>query len=180
LLSVKETTTDAEGFVNSVNRVINGALVARKPENVWLIQIRNYFSPKWLGFSGKALGAIGTWQDKLTVPPFVPNRVLDQRRFTRSAGSYLPVPEAPPIHTNRSSSNNLGNRIERLGPHPMLCWYSSNSVANQRGALMVYSVNEEAPNAWYVTLSQSAGWAPTVLHGISGSEYESLANAKGE
>lgn len=66
---------DAHDFVALVEQSVNGILRQNAPLSLVLIKVDNWFGPMWLGFSGKILGAIGVWQPKLTIPPFVPNRI---------------------------------------------------------------------------------------------------------
>jgi hypothetical protein len=54
---------DAPDFVGQVEQVANGIIRLHAPEYFVLIKIDNFFSSKWLGFSGKALGAIGVWHN---------------------------------------------------------------------------------------------------------------------
>src|SRR5437762_13338148 len=94
---------DAPEFVRQVEQVANGVIRRHAPESVVLIKIDNFFGSKWLGFSGKALGALGVWNkpynqpaDNIRIPPFVPNRVVSQRRF--AGPSYEEIDSGKPIH----------------------------------------------------------------------------------
>src|ERR1035441_403754 len=54
---------DSPDFVRQVEQVVNGVICLHAPETLVLIKIDNYFGSKWLGFSGKALGALGVWHN---------------------------------------------------------------------------------------------------------------------
>ena len=72
---------DAPDFVFAVERLTEGLLLRDKPRSIILIKIDNWFGSRWLAFSGKVMGAFGFRSNTLTVPPFVPNRVISQGRF---------------------------------------------------------------------------------------------------
>src|SRR6185437_17047648 len=89
--------TDDPYFIELLNRLTSGLIHRSVPAALWIIQIDNWFDHKWLRFSG-----IGTvdyqfpafmnrydaaldefYQDKVTFPPFTPNRVIGQWSFIR-------------------------------------------------------------------------------------------------
>ncbi len=89
---------DAPDFVRQVEQVANGVIRRHAPETLVLIKIDNYFGSKWLGFSGKALGLLGVWHNpdyhpanNIRIPPFVPNRVVSQRRFAGPAYEEIAI-----------------------------------------------------------------------------------------
>lgn len=108
-----------------------------------LTKINNWFGSNWLGFSGKALGALGVWNkprnmpaDNIRIPPFVPARVVSQRRFAGPA--YEEVSSSKPIHIRVPSSFALLRKAAIAEPRTALVWYSGNSKTTGRGAVMVY------------------------------------------
>jgi hypothetical protein len=50
-----------------------GAEEAINTKQTYVVKIDNWFGKRWLGFSGKALGALGVRKKKLTLPPFHPH-----------------------------------------------------------------------------------------------------------
>ena len=54
-------------------------------------------------------------------------------------------------------------------------WYSSESVTNRRGSLLVYSVREDAVAAWYASFSDRVGWQLDQVQGIGRDVVASLA-----
>src|SRR5258708_27266384 len=134
---------DAPDFVNKVAQVANGIIRLHAPETLVLIKIDNYFGSKWLGFSGKALGALGVWHKpsyhpahNVMVPPFVPNRVVSQRRF--SSPAYGEIDGGKPIHKWIPSRMALHRRAATAVPKSALVWYSGESKVTGRGAVMAY------------------------------------------
>lgn len=119
---------DAPDFGRQVEQVANGVIRLHAPETLVLIKIDNFFGAKWLGFSGKALGAIGVWFNPssnpaniVRIPPFVPNRVVSQRRF--SAPTYEEVDCGKPIHKRMPSRVALNRRVATAAPKSALVWY---------------------------------------------------------
>src|SRR5216110_3200259 len=94
--------TDDPEFIATLNCVVSKLTGRGTPEELWIIQIDNWFDHKWLRFSGignvdfqfpafmnrsdEALSEL--YQDKLTFPPFTPNRVLGQWSFVRIGNDY--------------------------------------------------------------------------------------------
>src|SRR5438874_12134532 len=67
---------DASDFVTKVEQAVNGIIRRHAPEAIFLIKIDNFFGSKWLGFSGKFMGALGSWNkpydkpaDDIRIPP---------------------------------------------------------------------------------------------------------------
>ena len=108
-IQVTAGETDDPGFVEVLNSLVRGLISQHGPEELWIIQIDNWFDHKWLGFSG--MGAIASnipidrydtvkaesYQEKVTFPPFTPNRVLGQFSYVRVGNDYaeLPLPSCP-------------------------------------------------------------------------------------
>lgn len=125
--------TDAEGFVAAVTTVIDGADVGR----LTLVKIDGYFSRRWLGFAGKALGVVRIVPKRLCVPPFVPARVVWQRSFVREP-DWQQQPAGPPLHVSQPSESNLKRWMDQCSPGTSVAWWSGNSAAAGRGSLLLY------------------------------------------
>jgi hypothetical protein len=87
---------DSPDFIDIVEGLVNGLLIGDAPPSLMLIKIDNWFGSKWLGFSGKILGALGVSMGKLTIPPFVPNHVLSERKVI--GPPYSEAKHDSPIH----------------------------------------------------------------------------------
>ena len=157
---------DAPEFVRQVELAANGILVRYSPRNLVVIKIDNWFGSKWLGFSGKVIGALGVWDkphnrppDNIRIPPFVPDRVVSQRRFV--APIYEEIEAGKPVHRQIPSSIALGRKASATEPGTALAWYSGNSKTNQRGALIFYVPVNSSYWAWYVALESGEHWRIT-------------------
>src|SRR5262245_34045718 len=116
IFDLHKTPTDDLGYIESVRSIVQGAVDWCEPQEVYLTKIDHWFGDRWLRFTGKTLGAIGVWRNKLTIPPFVPSRVLDQRhlehdletgdyRADKASGVYL--------HQWQPSSKNFQRHVDQ-------------------------------------------------------------------
>lgn len=51
-ISIPSGLTDDNDFVDLLNALLNALLVQQTPEQLWVIQIDNWFDHKWLRYSG--------------------------------------------------------------------------------------------------------------------------------
>ncbi|MCA1709275.1 MAG: hypothetical protein LC808_40740 [Actinobacteria bacterium] len=72
----KPEATDDPGYLDWVEATVVGVEEAINTKQTYVVKIDNWFGKRWLGFSGKALGALGVRKQKLTLPPFIPTRVV--------------------------------------------------------------------------------------------------------
>jgi len=157
---------DAPDFVRQVEQVANGVIRVHAPETLAVIKIDNFFGSKWLGFSGKALGAIGVWFNPsyhpaniVRIPPFVPNRVVSRRRF--SAPTYEEIDSGKPIHKRMPSRVALNRTVATAAPQSALVWYSGESKGTGRGAMMAYVQAGDSYWLWYAALGRGESWSVT-------------------
>ncbi len=163
---------DAPNFVRQVEQVANGVVRRHTPETVVLIKIDNFFGSKWLGFSGKALGAIAVWFNPsyhpasiVRIPPFVPNRVVSQRRFSAPG---------EPIHKRMPSRVALNRTVATAAPKSALLWYSGESKVTGRGAVMAYVPAGDSYWLWYAALETGESWSVTETLDIKRDDLASL------
>src|SRR5436309_112420 len=127
-IQVAAGETDDPKFITLLNSLVRGLIREDSPQELWIIQIDNWFDHKWLRFSG-----VGTvdfpfpafmnrcdaalrefYQDKVTFPPFTPNRVLGQWSFVRVDDHYAEAPlrALPHPSEKQPSETNLHRRVE--------------------------------------------------------------------
>jgi hypothetical protein len=158
---------DAPEFVQRAEDAVNGILRLHLPEALLLIKTDNWFGFKWLGFSGRKFigrfARLPVWhlrQYRLTkeirIPPFVPERILSQRRF--AAPDYNETDAGEAIHKRVRSGLAIRRTASTEAPKTAFVWYSGNSAANERGALMAYIPVEESYWAWYAAFESGKTW----------------------
>lgn len=173
--------TDDNDFIKLLNSMVARLLVQEAPEQLWVIQIDNWFDHKWLRFSGH--GAITSnvavhltesikvefHQDKLTFPPFAPNRVLGQWSYIRQDNDYreFSLPMLPHSTERVPTFQNLHRRIQDVVSSGCFVWYSANTLSNGRGSVMVYSIKDESSECWFAALSRDHDWELGATKGVN-------------
>jgi hypothetical protein len=179
-MRIAPESDDAPDFVRQVEQVASGIIRRHAPESVVLIKIDNFFGSKWLGFSGKVIGLLGVWDkpydrpaDNIRVPPFVPNRVVSQRRF--ASPSYKEIDGGKSIHKHIPSSLALSRKAAGIVPRAALVWYSGNSIATGRGAVMAYVPVDGSYWPWYAALEAGEpSWRVTETWDIKRNDFIGL------
>jgi hypothetical protein len=188
-MEIKTNPNDDPQFVELVMRIISGLVNDSFPEQIFVMKIDNWFDHKWLNFSG--IGSVGFFwgvnapdtaldefrQDKVTFPPFTPNRVIGEYYFLRDeSGDYSPSLSAPYIHQRKlaPSSENLHKRVTDFAASAIFVWLSSNTKSNRRGSIMVYEVKDSSVHTWYAELSKDEGWRVLQTKGITREQVQSL------
>lgn len=189
LAPIANLLADAPQFIDVVNRAVAGELEHKAVHGFFvirIIRIDNWFDHKWLNFSGigrVAFGQyMGTWFDRdtaldefhrqgtrSTFPPFTPNRVITQDFYRKSeSGSYVLDEDGPWVHssTRKRSSGNLHRRIVTHNNSCLFVWFSSNTLANRRGSLMVYRANGKIITSWYASFLRDVDWRLARTQGI--------------
>jgi hypothetical protein len=178
-MDIARHSDDAPDFIAQVEACANGVLRVYAPKELVLINIDNWFSQKWLHFSGKALGAVGVWRSdqSLAVPPFVPNRVRSERRFT--APEYLEVTAPNSVHVAVESQHALHRRMSNIVPDASAIWYGGGSLRSGRGSVMAYLLHDDSYWTWYVELAESRSWEVVQANGITPLEFSAFGKPEG-
>ena len=178
-------TEDAD-FVGLLNSLVGGIVKSEKPEGIWIIQIDNWFDHRWLRFSG--VGSVEFrfpafmnrddaalnefFQDKVTFPPFPPNRIIAQWSFARVGEKYVEVPSRVPHRSEKQRSvANLQKRVQDFSRSASFVWYSGNTVANGQGSVMVYNVVRGEVQCWFAAFKRQQDWK---LHATKGARREDV------
>jgi len=164
--------TDSSEFLAIVQAVVNGLLLERKPPFIFLIKIDNWFGPRWLEFSGKVLGALGVWRSAPTLPPFVPKRVVSEKKFI--APSYGGAKHDAPLHRKVPSSYAVTRKVAELAPKGILVWYSGASRISGRGSVMAYVPGAQSYWNWYAGWTSREAWRLGTVVGAQKAELEQL------
>ncbi len=178
MIEVHETPSDDAEFLRLVAGVIDGLAEKGSPRELHVIHIDNWFDHKWLGFSGKALGAVGVWKkgERLTAPAFTPKRVLSHQYFSRENESGPFQETLPPkgVHLDTWSAVNLQRRLSEIVHNAVLVWYTSNTKANRKGAIMAYVFDGSGYDTWYASLTAEGTWRTDRTKGITKDDFDTL------
>jgi len=149
---------DDASFINQVRTALGTTAGAMNPEEIYIVKIDKWFDSKWMAFSGKALGLVGVWRNRLTIPPFHPNRVRRQDSFIKSDDGYAPSNKKP-LHSKRHGSENLNKWLDALSPSSVFLWYSGATQKLDQASLLVYSVQGKKTDGFYWGLRKgNPGW----------------------
>jgi hypothetical protein len=140
---------DSAEFIEKARAIAIGVAQEYESARLYVIRIDNWFGPKWMHFAGKFTAgkgaAIGVHKSPLHVPPFVPHRVVGERVF--AGPDYEKTVAAAPLHIEIPSKLALQRRIEDIDKDAAFLWFSGESEAQKRGAVMVYLPVTSNPTA---------------------------------
>lgn len=179
MIMIHNSKEDDASFLDEVRWIIGGCLDQYRPAEIYVIRIRDWFDYKWCYFSGKRLGAFGVSNfGDLTLPPFVPNRVLAQEHYDRKSMSdgIYELSDAPQLHIRQTSGANFNRFIRRSTNNGTIIWFSSGSHSTGRGSMMVYNVSPEIKFGWHVTFLKKTEWQIEKVSFTSRSAVEALRN----
>ena len=165
---------DDEAFVSLAGGLVDGVVGAMRPEDLFVVEVDNWFGPRWLGFAGNTyLGLVSVHRDvtkkkALVIPPFVPKRVVSERRFALNDGRYVPVADARPLHGEMWSQANLDRPLRARSGDAAFVWVSGGSRVNGRASMMVVTLRDEEQEAWYAGFVRrpDGAWAYGHLAGV--------------
>jgi hypothetical protein len=190
------TETDDSKFADTMYSIADGILAQHRPKELYVTAIDNWFDHKWLRFSGIGVvpfefpsfmngadAALDEFsQDKVTLPPFSPKRIIRQIYFRRDGRTsvYVKQERRTPLHKKQreSSSKNLQRRILDISDSGLFVWYISNTLSQERASIMVYSVKNDEIETWFASFRKAAHWKLHVTKGIDRELVQDLMSGK--
>ena len=181
MLGLDPAPDDDPGFLELVSRLLTGAVLIHQPPEIQIYKIDNWFDHKWLGFSGKVIGAVGIWAKALTLPPFVSNRIVGRWHYQREevGEGYRLMGTGPDLHHRGSSARNLQRRVRQIAPTTALSWYSGNTSATGRASLMAYIPVDDEHWSWFLAFVRDSQWKIVRRKSIHEYEIRSFEEAAG-
>jgi hypothetical protein len=176
MIEILPNGNDDFDFIQIVEKILNGFIQNITPKEIYIIKIDNWFDFKWRAFEGKILGAVGSWNEKeLRIPPFIPDRVLEQLYFQKVNNAYEKQ-DRWDLHIYQSSSSNItGKRkLVAFGGTRMFLWFSGNTKNTLRGSIMLYQIEEENSSTLYISFLKKENWQVYKTDGISRNEVLAL------
>jgi hypothetical protein len=173
-------------FTDIAKCVLKRSVELYYPKDVFVVYVDNWFDVKWLGFSGKVLGALGVWKKNLTVPPFVPNRAQLESHFTLDAARRDYIKQdvesvfAARLHRKQLSSDNLSRRIRHISDSAIFFWFSKASAESGRGSMMLYRVRNGETSSWYASFHRAPEWKLLHTRNISRTELLHLTQTSNQ
>jgi hypothetical protein len=147
--------TDQLGPLDAVASLAQALVRRSSPERVAIIRVRDWFGPNWFRFLGKVVGAAGAHArrvENVTIPPFVPERVLAEAWWQLDAGqNYVACMPNAKLHIQQLSERNL-HRLRRaphvLGKHALALWIGRGGDPERVAILVINTCGEES-DSWY-------------------------------
>ena len=179
MITIHRSHEDDPGFIDQTQWIVAGCIDQYKPVEIYVVGIRDWFDYKWCGFTGKTLGALGVWNNDLTLPPFVPGRVISQEHYQRCVGDggIYEESDAAPLHIHQPSEANFKRYARKAVDNGTLIWFSSGSIATGRGSIMVYNVTPDTECGWHVMFQRKRVWQIERVTNISKTVVEMLRDA---
>src|SRR5579859_2168859 len=183
-IKIKINEGDSTDFIIILEEIVNRLIVNNDVAEIRVVRIKNWFDHKWLNYSGKGVThstetfhpdhvvLSDFWKERITVPPFNPNRVLSEIRYHRSATGNKTFEKS--LHNWQRSSDNQNNRIGDKSENGLFIWYSSETDKNQQGSIMAYRVDKDDVETWYANFQNKDGWRVTKAKGINIDELKDL------
>lgn len=174
MLRLHSTAQDDPRFVQLAENVIVSCVDMYSPVWFSVMHLDNWFDEKWLGFSGKFLGAVGVWHrtDNLRFPPFIPSRIQKSTGYERKDGGYEGRPAW--CHRYQHSGENLHRPFARSSRDSLFFWYSGRSAESGHASLMLYGRKDDENFAWYASFRRADEWSLNKTKDISRREMEHL------
>jgi hypothetical protein len=184
VLSINHGSSDDSEFIRLVERIATCTLAQGHFDEMYVVAIKNWFDHKWLKFSGIGRVPFDSsfdshpqvaldefWREKITFPPFNPNRVVSQQCHVLGGAGSPALIHSP---ERKHSSWNLQKRITQRLNSAMLVWYSTETATSGRGSVMVYEVQGETVATWYASFRKDAEWVLNEAKGNTRATVERL------
>ena len=186
IVNIAQKSSDDPVFLTALNGMLANLVNVHQPNEVHFFRIDRWFDHKWLGYSGIARvafdgpGGIDTaldavWREKLTFPPFNPNRVLEQISFERTNNAYRLNRNARTIHgpSRSHSARNLQNRVAEFTQSGLFVWFSSDTKLLDQASVMSYSVEGETAQSWFASFRRKEDiWGVHRVKGIDKADVQ--------
>lgn len=171
MIELSATENEDVRFVAMVERVLNFEIRTVDPKAVFVTKVDHWFDFKWREFSHKIFGGLGIWREPLRIPPFIPDRIVEERHFVKKRKRYEFAGRVR-LHIYQPSSKNAERKINRKSA--IYLWYSGDTVNANQGSLMIYSFGKESQNSWYASFARKDSWQIYKTDNISKAEVKAM------
>ncbi len=171
MIKLLPNENDDKDFITLVEQILLAEISFTQSENVFITKINHSFDFKWRGFSHKIFGELGVWREPLRIPPFIPDRILEEIHFEKNDEIYMQKDQFQ-LHIYQPSSEDAERKINRKSA--LYVWFSGNTSNNSQGSLMIYKFGEEFQSSWYVSFLKKVDWQIYKTDRISRSEILAL------
>lgn len=164
---ITATNNDDPRFLALVNRIVSSSVHQSRPADVFVVRIDHWFDHKWLAFAGKLHGAVAIHKpQRLTIPPFHPDRVVSEQVFTRDGESYR-ANQGPYLHRIQQSGENLSRFIGHVSKSGFFVWFSGDTAHSEQGSILMYAIEGDMQHGWYASFRRGTDWRLHKVKGLS-------------
>jgi hypothetical protein len=171
MIEILPSKTDDKIFVGLINQILQTEISFVEFEDIFITKVDHWFDLKWRAFSHKMFGELGVWREPLRIPPFIPDRIVEETYFQKVGKSYVPK-DLYQLHIYQPSSKNAERKINRKSA--LYIWFSGNTLSNSQGSLMIYKFTKELQNSWYVSFIKKTEWQIYKTDNISKAEVKGI------
>jgi hypothetical protein len=165
-MKIQVSDDDAPAFIEQNEACARGVARLLRPPELIAVKINNWFGPKWLPFSAPTRDPdAGIPANYLSLPLFVPNRVIGQLSF--AAPNYVEHVSRRSVHARVRTSHARQRLMSDVLPGTAIIWYSGNSRPAGRGSLLVYLPMGDRYHAWYAGWYENGEWRLALTKGTA-------------
>ncbi len=169
-------------FITLIREICLGLIRRVVPDDVFLVQIDNWFDHKWLDLIVWNSQSAEALDEHTPIPMFNPSRVFTEEHYARTSDSDSGLHVAPvkEIHGDDGVARRKHRKPVHWTNNGVFLWYSGRTAHNGRGSLMALVYTPSLKFAWYVLLARRETWAIDRAKGIAPQELRSLAESISE
>ncbi len=173
MIGILPSQNEDKYFIGLVEQILNIGIILTEPKDIFVTKVDHWFDFKWHKFRGKVLGAFGVRGEPLLIPPFIPDRIVEESYFERVGQKYIHK-DLYRLHIYQPSSENEKREIKR--DSAIYLWYSGDTLNNSQGSLMVYSFGKDFQTSWYASFIKKKDWQIYKTDNISKAEINAMIN----
>lgn len=171
MIQIPSNLNDDKNFIGLVEQICNVVLNLNQPEDVFIIKVDRWFDFKWRQFSHQVFGDFGIWRERLRIPPFIPDRIVEEIHLEKTNQGYKRK-DLPQLHIYQHSDENNHRKINNRSA--IFAWFSGDTVNNSQASLMVYVFKDDFQSSWYISFIKKADWQIYKTDNISKSEVKAM------
>jgi hypothetical protein len=178
MIPIALSIDDDPCFIEIINRLVGHAIRQSRPMDVFLTRIDHWFGFKWFAFAGNVYGQLSFHKSRLTIPPFIPNRVVSQHAFRLHEGGSYRTKRAAPLHRHQHSGLNLSRFIGNVSESGVFIWFSGDTTITGHGSVMIYTICGETQHGWYASFRREKDWQLYKVRGLSKTELAGMIESE--
>jgi len=175
MMKINIIEKDDQKFISQLLDLIEEYHRQAESRDIFLIKVDNWFDHKGLGYAGKSKIGINngleqidsiirpTWkfENDVTIPSFNPNRIFEEHHFLYKNNKILLKENVSNfVHPkeHKKGLKVLNNKIIDFSSSGLFVWFSSNTIINRKGSMMLYRISDEKVTGWYASFIFKEKW----------------------